>query len=91
MPEEIELSVEADDFFRTLPGLYYPQALVNRYPRIANVIADCRYDRIKLENYLDSLLHDRRPNRMGFPADVYEDIRKLWDLLIDQNYWTSTL
>jgi len=91
MPEEIELSLEADNFFRTLPGIYYPQALVNRYPRIANVIADCRYDRIRLENYFDSLLHDRRPNRQGFPPEVYQDIQNLWDLLFVKGYWDNTL
>ena len=91
MSEDVELSLEADSFFRTLPGIYYPQALVNRYARIANVIAERRFDRARLEDYFDSLLHDRRPNRQGFPADVYQDIQNLWDLLFVKGYWNSTL
>jgi len=91
MAEEVELSMAADDFFRTLPGINYPQALANHYPRIANVIAECRYDPIKMKDYLESLLHDRRPNRQGFPADVYQDIQNLWNVLIEQGYWSSTL
>ena len=82
MPEEVELSQEADDFFRTLPGDEYPQALVDQYPRIANSIVELRYDRAKLEAYFQSLLNDSRGGRQGFPFSVLMNLQILRDSML---------
>lgn len=82
MPEEVELSQEADDFFRTLPGDEYPQALVDQYPRIANSIVELRYDRAKLEAYFQSLLNDSRGGRQGFPFSVLMNLQTLRDSML---------
>lgn len=81
-PEKVELTQEADDFFRTLPGDQYPQALVDQYPRIANMIVELREDRAKLKSYFDSLLNDSRGGRHGFPFKVMLDIQNLRDVLL---------
>jgi tankyrase len=83
MPDDAaELSPEADDFFRTLPGDEYPQALVDHYPRIANTIVELRYDRPKLEKYFQSLLNDSRGGRQGFPFSVLMNLQSLHDVMV---------
>ena len=82
MSEVIGLTGEADDYFRTLPGLIYPQALVNYFPRIANKIVDLRYDPPHLEVYFDSLLNDRRGDRQGFPHEVLRNIHHLRERIL---------
>lgn len=82
MPEHINLTAEADDYFRTLPGLIYPQALVNRFARIANRIVELRYDESDLENYFESLINDTRGGRQGFPPEVMQDILQLRDAMV---------
>ena len=82
MPESVELSPEAEDFFRTLPGNEYPQALVDQYPRIANSIVELRYDHVKLANYFQSLLNDARGGRVGFPFAVLMNLQNLKDLML---------
>ena len=81
-PEHMELSPEADDFFRTLPGNEYPQALVDQYPRIANTIVELRYDHVKLAGYFQSLLNDTRGGRVGFPFAVLRDLQNMKDLML---------
>ena len=83
MPDEgVELAPEADDFFRTLPGSEYPQALVDQYPRIANKIVELRLQREKLDQYFQSLLNDSRGGRQGFPFAVLKDLQNLHDLML---------
>ncbi|HEX6005436.1 MAG TPA: hypothetical protein VFZ14_15740 [Burkholderiales bacterium] len=82
MSEDVELSGEADDFFRTLPGDAYPQALVDQYPRIANTIVELRYDRAKLEDYFQSLLNDSRGGRQGFPFGVLMNLQNLREAML---------
>lgn len=82
MADETELSMEADDFFRKLPGDQYPQALVDQYPRIANSIVEFRFDRAKLEGYFQSLLNDARGGRQGFPFSVLMELQNLRDLML---------
>lgn len=80
--EKVELSHEADDFFRKLPGNEYPQALVDHYPRIANTIVELRFDRAKLDQYFQSLLNDSRGGRQGFPFAVLKELQNLHDLML---------
>jgi hypothetical protein len=82
MTDQVQLSPAADDFFRTLDGSIYPQALVDSYPRIANAIVELRDDREKLKNYFDTLLNDTRGGRQGFSFGVLMDIQNLRDAMI---------
>lgn len=89
MSDDVELSPEADDFFRKLPGNEYPQALVDQYPRIANTIVELRYDRAKLESYFQSLLNDSRGGRQGFPFSVLMNLQNLRDFLLGSESGTT--
>ncbi len=82
MPETVELAIEADDYFRTLPGLIYPQALVNRYARIANHMVELRFSPDPLREYFRGLLENMRGDRRGFPPDVLADIQHLQDMMV---------
>jgi hypothetical protein len=48
-------------------------AIETRYPRIARELAE-RWKSDDIDAYIDNLLIDTRGNRMGFPADVLEEI-----------------
>jgi hypothetical protein len=82
MSEKAELTTDADSFFRTLPGKDYPQTLADNFPRIANTIFELRDDRVKLTQYLDSLLNDTRGGRQGFPFSVLMEIQNLREVLL---------
>ncbi len=75
------LSFEAEDYFRTLPGLRYPQALIHEFPRIANEIADLRYDEVRLQAYFETLLSDGRGGRTGFSSAVVLNLQQLRDAM----------
>ena len=61
----------------SLPLEYRPQALPIRFPRIANLLA-AHWDNPKdCTAYINSLLHDQRGGRKGFPAEVLQDIHDL--------------
>ncbi len=81
MFDEYGLTEEADDYFRTLPGLIYPQALVKKYSRIANHMVELRFSPDLLREYFRGLLEDTRGGRRGFPVDVLDDIRHLHDVM----------
>ena len=87
--EQINLTIEADDYLRTLPGLIYPQALVNQFARIANRIVDHRFDEPALQNYFESLINDKRGGRRGFPPEVMQDILQLRDAMVGGILTTS--
>ena len=80
--DKAQLDGATDDYFRTLPGLKYPQALVNDYPRIANKIVELKDDKPKLRAYLDSLANDMRGGRKGFPFSVLMNIQDLRELMV---------
>jgi hypothetical protein len=61
----------------TLPDATQPRALMQRFPRIANLLAAMWHDPSSLRRYMDDLLVDKRGNRQGFPADV---LRELFNL-----------
>ncbi len=60
-----------------LPEAVRPMALVRRFPRIANSIADLWRRVGRCEEYLESLVVDRRGNRTGFPPEVAQELIKL--------------
>ncbi len=82
MPDTTPLSAQAAEFLSTLEGSAYPQALVDKYPRIINSIVAVRNDPVELKNYMTTLLRDTRGGRQGFPLDVLLAIQSLSDLLI---------
>ena len=60
-----------------LPKDVRPMVLTRRYPRIANNIANIWRRVARCEEYLDTLVVDRRGNRKGFPADVAQELGNL--------------
>ena len=60
-----------------LPKHVRPMVLAARYPRIANNIADLWRRVARCEEYLDTLVVDRRGNRAGFPPDVAQELNNL--------------
>ena len=60
-----------------LPKDVRPMELAGRYPRIANNIADIWRRVARCEDYLDTLVVDRRGNRTGFPPDVAQELNNL--------------
>jgi hypothetical protein len=60
-----------------LPRHVRPMVLGARYPRIANNIAGLWRRVARCEDYLDTLVVDRRGNRAGFPPDVAQELNNL--------------
>ena len=60
-----------------LPKDVRPMVLAARYPRIANNIANLWRRVARCEEYLDTLVVDRRGNRAGFPPDVAQELTNL--------------
>ena len=93
-----QLNAAADDFFRTLAGLKYPQALADEYPRIANAIFELKDDKPKLREHFDALTKNARGQRQGFPFAVLMNIQDLREIMLgdvnqfvldDVNKWVS--
>lgn len=82
MPDNTPLSLPATEFLSTLQGSDYPQALVDRFPRIVNSIIELRKSPVELKSYFDSLLRDMRGGRQGFPLDVLMNLQDLRDRLV---------
>lgn len=62
---------------RAIPSELRPRALVIKYPRIANALADA-WSQPKLFNMLlCQLMLDDRGSRQGFPFDVLQDLANL--------------
>jgi hypothetical protein len=57
-----------------LPPDARPNALLAKFPRIANLIAVLWPDPISLRRYIDDLLVDKRGNRQGFPLDILREL-----------------
>lgn len=57
-----------------LPLDIRPNALMDRFPRIANVLAATWGDSKAFGAYMESLLTDKRGNRRGFPVDVLREL-----------------
>ena len=61
----------------SLPKDVRPMALAARYPRIANNIAGIWRRVARCEEYLESLVVDRRGDRAGFPPNVGFELNNL--------------
>jgi hypothetical protein len=80
--EQAQLKADADDYFRTLAGLKYPQALVTAFPRIVNTLFEFKDNKLKLHDYFDSLVKDVRGGRQGFPFDVLMNLQDLREVML---------
>lgn len=61
----------------TLPEAVRPVELARRFPRIANSIGQLWPRVAACEEYLESLVVDRRGNRTGFPPTVARELTAL--------------
>jgi hypothetical protein len=80
--ENTQLESSADNYFRTLSGLKFPQALVDGHPRIANKIFELREKKSELREYFDSLASDKRGGRQGFAFNVLMNIQDLREVMV---------
>ncbi len=80
--DKVQLNAAAENYFRTLAGLKYPQALAQQYPRIAQAIFDHKDNANELRAYFASLIEDARGDRRGFPFDVLMDIQDLREFML---------
>ena len=80
--EKTQLNAAAADYFRSLAGLKYPQALADAHPRIANTIFELKEFQPRLRDYFDSLIADARGGRHGFRFDVLMDIQGLREVML---------
>jgi hypothetical protein len=61
----------------SLPRAIRPLALMNRFPRLANLVAASWKEPLSFRACLDDLLTDRRGGRQGLPPDVREELDNL--------------
>jgi hypothetical protein len=82
--ENVQLASAAEQYFRNLPGLKYPEALTKEYPRIANRIFELKDDKRGLREYFESLANDMRGGRRGFPFGVLMNIQDLREAILGE-------
>ncbi len=80
--KQTQLNADAADYFRSLAGLKYPQALADAYPRIANMIFELKDNPPRLRDYMESLISDARGGRRGFQFDVLMDIQCVREVML---------
>lgn len=83
--EKVTLDSAADDYLRTVPGLKYPQALVDGYPRIVNKVFELKDNKKELFAYFESLTNDTRGKRAGFDFSVLMNIQDLREIILGDN------
>ena len=62
---------------KELPPEVVPAALMQSFPRIANLLAADWKDPRAFYNYMRSLLTDSRGGRQGFPSHIVQELLKL--------------
>ena len=60
-----------------LPREVMPRALMEKFPRLANLVAANSKESLSFHLCLDSLLVDRRGGRQGLSAEVLEELARL--------------
>ena len=83
-----DLSDDAVAWLAHLPADFRPAALAERFPRIANRLAQLWRDPGLTEHLLDELVVPRRPGRQGFPPEVMVDLQSL-QVLNDHRLYLS--
>ena len=69
------------DWLLRLPEAVRPRQLCERFPRLANQIADAWFERDRCVASLDDLLIDRRGGRRGLPYDLRVEVQTLREFL----------
>ena len=88
--DTVRLTEAAQDYFRSLANMKYPQALADQYPRIAQSIFALKDDEIQLRACFAGLIEDARGDRNSFPFDVLMDIQELREeMLGDVNQFVA--
>jgi hypothetical protein len=83
VPTDRALNGVAIEWVLSLPIALRPMGLCDRYPRVANAIADSWPIFELRRSMLDSLLEDKRGRRQGFPPEVRSEIETLRCVLPD--------
>lgn len=65
------------DWVLSLPPSLRPRELCERFPRVANALAEAWRDPPRRAALLDDLLLDRRGGRQGFPPEIRREIEQL--------------
>ena len=60
-----------------LPPQVRPRSLMDKFPRIANLVAANWKEPVAFRNYMQSLLADQRRGRRGFSSDIKEELDTL--------------
>ena len=88
--DTVQLTADAENYFRTRANSKYPQALADQYPRIAQTLFNLKDDANQLRACFASLIEDARGDRHGFPFDVLMDIQELREeMLGDVNQFVA--
>jgi hypothetical protein len=61
----------------SLPLAIRPLALMNQFPRLANIVAASWKEPLSFRACLDDLLTDRRGGRKGLPPDIRDELDNL--------------
>lgn len=61
----------------SLPAAIRPRTLLQRFPRLANLVAASWKEPLSFRACLDDLLTDRRGGRQGLPLDVRDELEHL--------------
>jgi hypothetical protein len=72
-----EITEQVWNWIESLPQEVRPGGLIQRFPRIANKLAEVWKRPAQCEKYLDTLMLDQRGGRKGFPPDVAMEIAHL--------------
>jgi len=76
-PTDRALTGDAMDWVVHLPAEVRPIVLCERFPRVANAIAQTWAKRAYCESLLAGMLTDQRGKRRGFPPEVQVEIERL--------------
>jgi hypothetical protein len=76
-PKKLKVRSSTIAWARTIPSDLRPRALVMKFPRIANSLAEAWEHPKLFEMRLRELVHDDRGGRNGFPFDVVQDLANL--------------
>ena len=77
MPTDRALAGDTMDWIMRLPADLRPAKLCERFPRVANAIAQAWANPDHCEGLLAGLLTDRRGKRRGFPPEVQLELDRL--------------
>lgn len=84
-PSDRALSGQTIQWLLELPAAMRPKTLVDRFPRIANRLADSWPQRAEFRTLLEDLLVDRRGRRRGFPPEVAAELEALREFVAAQH------